>query len=69
MSAYPQLLRIDEEGAFVGLVGGSPMRKQPHAKKSSAAPLDSRDARFVTELVFGKVTSVFHAWPDLLLCF
>ncbi|EIE25940.1 S-adenosyl-L-methionine-dependent methyltransferase [Coccomyxa subellipsoidea C-169] len=47
-------MRIDEEGAFVGLVGGSPTRTQPHARKNSpSAPLDSRDARFVTELVFG----------------
>ncbi|BDA44184.1 Ribosomal RNA small subunit methyltransferase B [Coccomyxa sp. Obi] len=52
-AAVQQLLRIDEEGAFVGLVGGSPTRRQPHAKKGPVAPLDSRDARFVTELVFG----------------
>ncbi len=49
-------MRIDEEGAFVGLVGGSPTRTQPHARKNSpSAPLDSRDARFVTELVFGEL--------------
>jgi hypothetical protein len=53
-------MRIDEEGAYVGLVGGSPTRTQPHARKRDPqAPLDSRDARFVTELVFGKLLMLY----------
>lgn len=49
-------MRIDEDGAFAGLVGGSPVRRQ--LTRRQAAPLNGRDARFVTELVSGEHTEV-----------
>lgn len=50
-----QLLRIEEDGAYVGLVGGSPRPRKADTERVAALPLelDSRDARFVTELVSG----------------
>ncbi len=50
-----QLIRIEEDGAYVGLVGGSPRPRKAETEKITALPLelDSRDARFVTELVSG----------------
>jgi len=64
-AALEQLLRIDVEGAFTGLVGGSPTRANgaPDADEPSTAastgtaaerqPLTPRDRRVVTELVAG----------------
>ncbi|CAL5218678.1 g386 [Coccomyxa viridis] len=54
-AAIQQLIRIEEDGAYVGLVGGSPRPRKAETEKISALPveLDSRDARFVTELVSG----------------
>jgi hypothetical protein len=52
----PQLLRIEREGAFAGLVGGSPAVARAQPRQSRRGPVedvDARDARFVTELVAG----------------
>ena len=54
---FLQLLRIEEGGAFAGLVGGSPSVAGAHSRhdrKPLVRELDSRDARFVTELVAGE---------------
>ena len=63
-----QLVRIEEDGAYVGLVGGSPRPRKGVAEQIAALPLelDSRDARFVTELVSGTAyskpcTFIWHA--------
>lgn len=48
-----QLLRIEEEGAFAGLVGGSPAVRRGPSKRPRRTDLASRDAKFVTELVSG----------------
>ena len=50
-----QLVRIEEDGAYAGLVGGSPRPLKEVKKQIAALPLqlDSRDVRFVTELVSG----------------
>ena len=56
-TALLQLLRIEEGGAFAGLVGGSPAvagAQQRHGNGPLVRDLDPRDARFVTELVAGK---------------
>jgi len=50
-------MRIDEDRAFAGLVGGSPVRRKlTNRPTTTAAPLNGRDARFVTELVSGEHT-------------
>ena len=56
-----QLVRIEEDGAYVGLVGGSPRPKKAVQQRLEKLPvqLDSRDARFVTELVSGKANHIF----------
>jgi len=50
-----QLIRIEEDGAYVGLVGGSPKPLKGVNEQIAALPLqmDSRDVRYVTELVSG----------------
>lgn len=48
-----QLLRIEEEGAFAGLVGGSPSVRREPSSRPRRTDLGSQDARFVTELVSG----------------
>ena len=50
-----QLVRIEQDGAYVGLVGGSPKPRKGELQQLTALPLelDPRDARFVTELVSG----------------
>ena len=55
-----QLVRIEQDGAYVGLVGGSPRPKQAVQQRLDALPLqlDSRDARFVTELVSGEANHI-----------
>lgn len=54
-----QLVRIEEDGAYSGLVGGSPRPRKGVQQQLAALPLqlDSRDARFVTELVSGDAHS------------
>ena len=53
-----QLIRIEEDGAYVGLVGGSPKPLKGVNEQIAALPLqmDSRDVRYVTELVSGTAT-------------
>ena len=55
-----QLVRIEEDGAYVGLVGGSPRPKKAVQQQLDTLPLqlDSRDARFVTELVSGDAKQI-----------
>lgn len=48
-----QLLRIEEEGAFAGLVGGSPSVSRESSRRPRRTDLAPRDAKFVTELVSG----------------
>jgi 16S rRNA (cytosine967-C5)-methyltransferase len=58
-AALEQLLRIEEDGAFAGLVGGAPPGADgadpddPAAARAAAAKLDDRDRRRVTEIVSG----------------
>ena len=55
-----QLVRIEKDGAYVGLVGGSPRPKKAIQQQLDTLPLqlDSRDARFVTELVSGEAKQI-----------
>jgi hypothetical protein len=50
-----QLVRIEQDGAYFGLVGGSPKPRKGELQQLTVLPLelDARDARFVTELVSG----------------
>lgn len=57
LAALEQLLRIEFDGAYVGMVGGSP--------GATGDALSGRDARFVTELVAG-VTRM-HRQLDYIL--
>ena len=64
-----QLVRIEQDGAYIGLVGGSPKPRKGELHQLAALPLelDPRDARFVTELVSGSAphTLCVPVLPDL----